>query len=80
MTDNQFRPTNSHCSSLRLNRAVRFPSHGPAGNCSPRVVVVTITIGLVVVACTRRGEDQHVFGMRKSIGREKRRLAALCRV
>ena len=31
---------------------------------------------LVVMGYTQRGEDQHVFSMRKANGREKRRLAA----
>jgi uncharacterized DUF497 family protein len=31
---------------------------------------------LVVVGYTQRGEDQHIFSMRKANGREKRRLAA----
>jgi hypothetical protein len=30
---------------------------------------------LVVVGYTQRGEDQHIFSMRKANGREKRRLA-----
>lgn len=30
---------------------------------------------LVVVGYTPRGEDQHIFSMRKANGREKRRLA-----
>ena len=31
---------------------------------------------LVVVGYTQRGEDQHVFSMRKANGREKKRLSA----
>jgi uncharacterized DUF497 family protein len=31
---------------------------------------------LVVVGYTQRGEDQHIFSMRKANGGEKRRLAA----
>ena len=35
---------------------------------------------VVVVGCTPRGADRHVFSMRKANGREKARIAALLEI